>query len=114
MYILLYVCIAVVLFSLGKAVYTELLKKKSKEHTTARFQYPEKRHRIYGRYAEPRWNPVYEYCVGQVVYKVEADVMSPTKQLDESDVEVKYLPSNPEICFINGSRGRILGKRNMS
>lgn len=111
MYILLYVCTAVIMFFTGKEGCTKLLQMRCKGRTAGRYLYPEKRLRVIGRYAEPCWNPVYEYCVGQVVYTVEAEVMSSTDRLDDSSVEVKYLPSDPEICFINDMRGRIRGRK---
>lgn len=110
MYILLYVCTAIIMFSSGKAGCTLLMQMRCKGRATGRYLYTEKRYRVFGRYVEPCWNPVYEYCVGQVVYKVEAEVMSPTDRIEDSSVEVKYFPSDPEICFINGLRGRIRGR----
>jgi hypothetical protein len=111
MYVLLYVCTAAVMFSSGKAGYTKLLQMRCKGCAVGHYLYPEKRLRVIGRYAEPCWNPVYEYTVGKTVYRVEAEVMSPTDRIDEGDVEVKYLPSDPEICFINGQRGRIRSRK---
>ena len=114
MYILLYICTAAIMFTSGKAGCTKLLQMRCKGCTTGRYLYTEKRWRVYGRYLEPCWNPVYEYCVGQDVYKVEAEVMSPTDKLDDGSVEVKYLPSDPEVCFINGLRGRICRQKKKS
>ena len=36
--------------------------------------------------------------------------MAPTNQFEVDEVEVKYLPANPEICFIKGIRGRLRSK----
>ncbi|MBQ6660322.1 MAG: hypothetical protein IJM57_02700 [Lachnospiraceae bacterium] len=111
MFILLYVCSAVILFTSGKAAYTRFLQMRCKESVTGRYLYPEKRLRVIGRYVEPCWNPVYEYCVGKAVYKVEVEIMSPNDRIKDVNVEVRYLPSDPGICFIDGIRGRIRSRK---
>lgn len=111
MYILLYVCTAAVMFFAGKEGYTVFLQMRCKGSVTGRFLYLEKRMRVFGRYVEPCWNPVYEYCVGKATYKVEVEAMYPTDRIEEVNVEVTYLPSNPEICFVNGLKGRIRGRK---
>ena len=111
MYILLYVCAAAVMFTSGKAGYTRFLQMRCKGTVTGHYLYLEKRLRVIGRYVEPCWNPVYEYRVGKTVYKTEVELMSKTDKIDAVDVEVKYLPSDPEVCFVNGLRGRIRGRK---
>ena len=111
MYILLYVCAAAIMFSSGKAGYTKFLQMRCKGTVTGHFLYLEKRLRVFGRYVEPCWNPVYEYHVDKTVYKIEVELMSKTDKIDTVDVEVKYLPSEPEICFVNGLQGRIRGRK---
>ena len=114
MYILLYVCAAAIMFSSGKAGYTIFLQMRCKGTVAGRYLYLEKRLRVFGRYVEPCWNPVYEYCVGKTVYKIEVELMSKTDKIDAVDVDVKYLPSEPEVCFVNGIRGIIRGRKKKS
>lgn len=111
MYILLYVCAVAVLLSSGKAGYTRFLQMRCKGTVTGHYLYSEKRLCVIGRYVEPCWNPVYEYRVGKTVYKAEIELMSKTDKIDEADAEVKYLPTDPSVCFVNGLRGRIRGRK---
>lgn len=53
---------------------------------------------------------VFEYKVNDQVYLVEHDKMFPGGMPAFQTVEIKYNPQYPEICFIDGIRGRIVSK----
>ena len=42
---------------------------------------------------------------------VELEILYDTNEFGGADVEVRYLPSDPEVCFVNGSRGMIRSSR---
>ncbi len=55
--------------------------------------------------------PAYEYTVGEKLYMVTVEGMEQTYNVFPLEVEVKYNPANPEVCFVNGKRGMIVKKR---
>ena len=52
--------------------------------------------------------PVYEYKVDDKVYLAMIEGMEQAYEVFPLNVDVKYNPVNPEVCFINGKRGTIL------
>lgn len=56
--------------------------------------------------------PVYEYTVDGILYMTIVEGMQQRYNVFPLKVEVQYNPSDPEVCFINGKRGRFLQKTN--
>jgi len=105
------VIVAFILFFVLKLLYRSHLYEKCTGTTTGHYLYCEWRGKLNGRVMEARWDPVCEYCVDDIVYVVELEVMSTSKKFDIDEVEVKYLPSNPEVCFISNTRGKLINMR---
>ena len=115
MYVLLIICIIIgILIFLANLSYYFKLRERCTGQVTGRFVYCEWAADINGRYVQGRWNPVFEYQVEDTVYMVELEIMAPSNRFDVDEVEVQYLPSNPEICFIKGTRGKIRSKTNLA
>ena len=55
--------------------------------------------------------PVYEYTVDGKLYLTIVEGMEQRYNVFPLEVEVKYNPSNPEVCFINDKRGKIIKKK---
>lgn len=55
--------------------------------------------------------PVYEYTVGDKTYMTIVEGMTQRYNVFPLKVEVQYNPANPEICFINGKRGKAINKK---
>ncbi|MCR5768220.1 MAG: hypothetical protein K6G45_07010 [Lachnospiraceae bacterium] len=79
--------------------------------TMARFLYPVWKGELCGRQVRAQWNPVFEYCVDDTLYTVELPIYASNEKFPKADIEVKYLPDKPKVCFINGERGKILDTR---
>ena len=105
-------CAVVALIVVGKKIYDRFcLEKRCTGVASGHYLYPEWTGKLNGRSVETRWNPVYEYTVGDKVYMVELEILYDTNEFGGADVEVRYLPSDPEVCFVNGSRGMIRSSR---
>ena len=108
-------CAGVALIVFLKSLYDRLcLEKRCTSVVPGHFLYPEWRGKLNGRSVEGCWDPVYEYTVDNVVYMVELDIMYNTNEFGGADVEVRYLPTDPGVCYINGTRGRIRSKKEQS
>lgn len=103
--------IVVVIALIAMFYNTFYIRKKCTASVPGHFLYPEWQAEIDGRTVHARWNPVYEYRVGDTVYIAELDVRSESDKFGIQEVEVRYLPSRPDICYIVGMRGRILSSR---
>ena len=55
--------------------------------------------------------PVYEYTVGDKTYMTIIEGMTQRYNVFPLKVEVLYNPSSPEVCFINGKRGKVINKK---
>ena len=55
--------------------------------------------------------PVYEYSVDDKLHLAMIEGMQQLYEVFPLEVEVKYNPSDPEVCFVNGKRGTIVGKK---
>ena len=55
--------------------------------------------------------PVYEYTVGDKTYMTIIEGMTQRYNVFPLKVEVLYNPSSPEVCFINGKRGKAINKK---
>ncbi|MCR4992690.1 MAG: hypothetical protein K6A45_06565 [Lachnospiraceae bacterium] len=88
------------------------LQDKCVGTTVAHFLYPVWKGELCGRYVRAQWNPVFEYSVDNTIYTVELEIYAHSKKFPNSETEVKYLPEDPQVCFINGNRGKILNARN--
>ena len=105
-------CAGVALIVVSKNLYDRFgLVKRCTGVVPGHFLYPEWGGKLNGRSVEGCWDPVYEYKVGNVVYTVELDILYNTNEFGAADVEVRYLPSDPGVCYINGTRGRIRSKK---
>lgn len=80
--------------------------------TGAHFLYPVWKGELSGRVVLAQWNPVFEYCVDNTIYTVELEIYARSDKFPHSEIEVKYLPDDPQVCFINGNRGKIVNIRN--
>ena len=103
------VIVAIILFFALKLFYRSHLYEKCTGTVTGHYLYSEWKGNLNGRVVEARWDPVCEYCVDDTVYTVELEVMATSNKFDIDEVEVRYLPSNPEVCFISNTRGKLLG-----
>ena len=56
--------------------------------------------------------PAYEYTVDGKLYLTLIEGMEQDYNVFPLDVEVKYNPSNPEVCFIEGKRGTAIKGKN--
>ncbi len=56
--------------------------------------------------------PIYEYVVDGIAYWAKIDRKSPNPVGFEENVQVKYDPGNPEICFIDGLQGKVVSRYN--
>ena len=52
--------------------------------------------------------PIYEYVVDGMAYWAQLDTPRPNPVAFEKNVKVLYNPSKPEICYIDGQRGKIV------
>lgn len=111
MYLFLIICVVICLCGwVAKIYYRYTLEDKCTGTVTAHYLYGEWVADFDGRFVQGRWDPVFEYKVDDTVYLTELEIMAPTNQFEVDEVEVKYLPANPEICFIKGIRGRLRSK----
>lgn len=79
--------------------------------TYAHFLYPVWKGELCGRTVRAQWNPVFEYCVNNKIFTVELEIYAHSNKFPNSEIEVKYLPDDPQVCFINGNRGKIVNAR---
>ena len=110
MYVFLIIIPIGILLFIANVTYHFKLREKCTGLVMGRYLYCEWAGDINGRYVVGHWNPVFEYRVDDTVYMAELEIMSPNNRFDLDEVEVSYLPSNPEICFIKDHRGKIRSK----
>ena len=55
--------------------------------------------------------PVYEYTVNDNLYMTIVEGMEQSYNVFPLDVEVKYNPKNPGVCFIEDKRGKVIKKK---
>ncbi len=55
--------------------------------------------------------PVYEYTVNDKLYLTIVEGMEQSYNVFPLEVEVQYNPAHPEVCFIEGKRGKIIKKK---
>ncbi len=55
--------------------------------------------------------PVYEYTVDGKTYMTIVEGMTQRYNVFPLKVEVQYNPADPEVCFINGRRGKAINKK---
>ncbi|MCR4625112.1 MAG: hypothetical protein K5795_03965 [Lachnospiraceae bacterium] len=106
--ILIIAIVACILLFVLKFFYRSHLYDKCTGTTIGHYLYSEWKGKLNGRMVESCWDPVCEYCVDDTVYIVELEIMAPSNKFDIDEIEVKYLPSNPEVCFISNTRGKLL------
>lgn len=107
----IFLIIAIVVFLLYfafKFFYRSSIYSRCTGTVTGHYVYCEWKGKLNGRWVEACWDPVCEYCVDDTVYVVELEIMAPSNKFDIDEVEVRYLPSNPEVCFIGSTRGKLL------
>ena len=56
------------------------------------------------------WYPVYEFSAGEKSFEVEVPKTLTNSNPDRKEVEVRYNPSDPRICFVDAYRGKIVSK----
>ena len=56
------------------------------------------------------WYPVYEFMVNNETFDVEISKKMTNSYPDRKEVEVRYNPSDPMICFIETYRGKVVSK----
>ena len=102
-----------ILFFIAKIIFGFKLSERCTGRAKGHYVYCEWAEDINGRYVQSRWNPVFEYQVDDSVYMVELEIMALNNRFDVDEVEVQFLPSNPEICFIKGIRGKIRNQKRL-
>ena len=103
------------LFVAGLAIYYLglALKHKSRqrcvETTHGRFVYSDN---VLSQTSKSQgcWIPVYEYTVDNMVYLAKFDKPGRNARAFAIEVTVNYDPENPEICFIEDDKGRVISK----
>lgn len=114
MVVLLIICIMVGVLFYGVKIYCNYsLQDRCTGKVIGHFVYCEWVGNYNGRFVQTCWNPVFEYQVEDTLYMMELEIMAPSDRFDLDEVEVQYLPSNPEICFIKGTRGKLRSKTNL-
>lgn len=107
-YVLIVIAVCV-LFYVLKGYRNSRLMDRCTGTVTGHYLYSEWKGKISGsRVVEGCWNPVCEYSVDNIVYMVELEVLAPNDRFEVDAVEVKYLPSDPGVCFVDGTRGKLL------
>ena len=56
------------------------------------------------------WVPVYEFTVGDMKYLVRSGRGGPGERSFPIEAKVRYDTNNPEICFVDGVKGRIISR----
>ncbi len=105
----LLVTIGIALGVLAKFAFEIYERKKCSGKTTGKISYMNDRMVISGRYGNTVQKvPVYEFKVDGKAYLAEIELVNPGSFPGE--VEVKYDPADPNVCYIMGMRGTMQWK----
>ncbi|MBO4324745.1 MAG: hypothetical protein J5845_05040 [Lachnospiraceae bacterium] len=89
-----------------------IVKKKCAATVTGKYVYSEGYYRANSPGTGVTYMvPVYEYTVDGMLYMTIVEGMQQSYNVFPLEVEVKYNPSEPEVCFIEGKRGKIIKKK---
>lgn len=89
-----------------------IVKKRCTATAEGHYVYPEVMYRTNGVGGGDSYLiPVYEYAVNDKLHLAMIEGMQQLYDVFPLNVEVKYNPSDPEVCFVNGKRGTIIGKK---
>ncbi len=108
--VFLCILIAVVFLYILRFALDEKNKKKCTGTSTGRFMYSDCVESPNPQNMRSLWVPVYEFTVGDMKYLVRSGKGGPEEKSFPIEAEVRYDTSNPELCFVNGAKSKLISK----
>ena len=109
---LLFLCflIAIAVIMIIRYIRTEKQKKKCTGTATGYFAYSDCVESPNPQKMRSLWVPVYEFTVGDMKYLVRSGKGGPGERSFPIEAEIRYDTSNPELCFVNGAKSKLISK----
>ena len=108
--LLLGILIAAVLIFVLRFASDAMKKKNCTGASTGRFMYSDCVESPNPQRMRSLWVPIYEFAVGDMMYLVRSGKTGPGERSFPAEAKVIYDAKNPEICFVDGVRGKVISK----
>jgi hypothetical protein len=87
-------------------------KKKCTGTSTGRFMYSDCVESPNPQRMRSLWVPIYEFAVGDMMYLVRSSKTGPGERSFPAEAKVIYDVNDPDLCFVNGAKGKVISKYN--
>ena len=104
------ILIAVVLIFVLRFVSDAMKKKKCTGVSIGRFMYSDCVESPNPQRMRSLWIPIYEFAVGDMMYLVRSSKTGPGERSFPAEAKVIYDVNNPDLCFVNGAKGKVISK----
>ena len=108
--LLLGILIAAVLIFVLRFASDAMKKKNCTGASTGRFMYSDCIESPNPQRMRSLWVPIYEFAVGAMMYLVRSSKTGPGEKSFLAEAKVIYDVNDPELCFVNGSKGKVISK----
>ncbi|MBP5763202.1 MAG: hypothetical protein J6W48_09540, partial [Lachnospiraceae bacterium] len=108
--LLLGILIAAVLIFVLRFASDAMKKKNCTGASTGRFMYSDCIESPNPQRMRSLWVPIYEFAVGDMMYLVRSSKTGPGEKSFPAEAKVIYDVNDPELCFVNGSKGKVISK----